>query len=1338
LSAVERDRQYRALLAELELDPDDRADLVRRGFTDEQIDLSGFKSVDRYQQLQNQFSELLPGITGNGQRLIVSNAGYLCPVTNSDGLIVACQVRLRTLPTSESNRYRWLSGNGQTLHLYPENSKVGGELPLAIHLPQKLSKVTIGICEGIGAKPFLASQRLGIPFIGAAGGQHAGSPQLFKSSLQQIEEALWQIAQENGLTSTGKPRLRNQEEPQSSVNEGNQSKIEQKYQPQSPNIGIEPANSVTKPQSSYLTSNSSQWLKRKLSACLATTRNSTDSKCNLSEILSCQPAESQSQFQVELVITPDAGDIVNPSVMKRWHSVVELLEQWGWSVTFAWWSQTTKDDSDIDELDDLSKIEFISPPEFWEIAKEAPKRAEQEEKERQHWLKIEAEDAIYEKLTTIQEKPWKAINTPKINLEELLVEPGAIYIVSSAKGTHKTNALVPVVGKHDRVLAWFNRIALGREECNRIGIVWKDDLTMSSNKHKRGFCADSSFQFDPKILSDRGLLIGDECDQVFSHMFGSTCNQDGKRPLILATLEAHINAAIHGGGMALFMSADVTQREIDYVKALAPKGCPVRLIVNEYKPERGTVFFDTSDKPDGKIEALLELLEEGIPCFVIDDIKNGVRGCKSIAEYVRSVHPEWSEEIVEINSDTSGDPLIIEYLKTINESSKKTRLLCCSPSVVSGISIENGHFGGVFGFLNGILTVSEGSQAIARVRGAKTLHIWAAERGLAYEANRATDPEEIKAWYRRNYEANSRHLLSFKADYQPMTGEWESPHFDLFCKNAAYRNLCMGRLRDRLQDRLVEEGYQLVIQHDEGSDMVKKGLKDGWGKIELAEAQAIAAASILSDAELEALQYRLTPLTQEEKLDLQKTLLLKWFGQELIDKITYKHSSGELLTGYAAMALKNERGVYRQQLENYHLLVSDESEAAHKDVAAEAKQSRHNKGRFPGDIRWRTRQKKAREWLGLKKFLDPEKWWTPRDYAPECQKARSKASMLKDCLNLAVEKISDAQIFSELIRQLGLDLEKEWVPVKPGQKRYKRRRISAQSWNNAELYVAHQRNLKAEKEVETEVVSPPEACDSECATLITPPSIYIESSFLGGGDHDLSQVEQVQIFTQRLDGLIEVNPKVTQIGACDSECANLITPPNIYTQPPFLGGGDHDLSQVDKAETELVSPPEPCDSACATLITPLRPPRGWFEPTALDPTDEERSHADDIVQEIFQMLHFCESPADFAAVLDAYPGDLVDEAIAIDDSERVQRLIADWTVAANAAAAANAAQRKISDYDPGEEVWAWFPNTRVGWLKGTVKWSIDVLISVKSGFMETFISVNEDDWIAPGDWVMSG
>jgi hypothetical protein len=915
----------------------------------------------------------------------------------------------------------------------------------------------------------------------------------------------------------------------------------------------------------------------------------------------------------EIILAPDGGAVSNPNVLSAYKRSWKLFTKLGYQVRVAWWGQVTKDKPDVDELDSLEAIKLITPKHFWDIVNHARQQAERDEKLRQERLKREAEDAIYEKLTTIQEKPWKVINTPKINLEELLTESGAIYIVSSAKGTHKTNALIPVVASHDRVLAWFNRVALGREECNRIGLTWKDDASSYSNKNKRGFCADSSFQFDPKALSPKGLLLGDECDQVFAHIFGSTCNKDGKRPLILATLEAHIDAAIHGGGMALFMSADVSQRDIDYLKALAPEGCPVRVIVNEYKPPRGRALFDMSNSPDGKIEELLMALEAGIPCFLIDDIKNGVKGCKSIAEYIRTVHPEWSSKIVEINSDTSGDPFIIDYLKHINEASKQTLLLACSPSVVSGISIENGNFGGVFALLNGILTVSDASQAIARVRGAEEIHLWAAEEGLAYEANGSTDPDEIKDWYRRNYEANCKHLLSFRAEYQPITGEWASPHFDLFCKNAAYRNLCMSRLRERLQTRLIEEGYDLIIREDVGSDMVKDALKDCWHKIELAEAQAIANARILSEAELEALQFKTTPLTPEEKLDLQKTLLLKWFGQELIEATTYEHDSGAVLTGYAAMALKNERGVYRQRLENFYLLASDEGEAISKDIAAEMSQLKHNHGRFPGDIRWRSRQRKARAWLGLPQFLNPEKWYEPNDYRAIGQKAKSKAPMIKDCLNLSVDKISDGQIFGEFMSQLGLELDKEWAAVKPGQRRFKRRRISASSWRFAQMYVQYQEQIKAEREAST---SPQLSHEELCQSDHPPQYLYTESSFRGGVITEESQVEQVEMLTQQLDGSIQLRDNVV----CDSGCANLITPPSIYSETSFLGGGDQDLSQGVG----------------------------------------EALQGGSSVEELAEALEFCETPDLLAAVAQGYELSQVQEAIALQDGQPRRQQLTAW------------------------------------------------------------------------------
>jgi hypothetical protein len=44
----------------------------------------------------------------------------------------------------------------------------------------------------------------------------------------------------------------------------------------------------------------------------------------------------------------------------------------------------------------------------------------------------------------------------------------------------------------------------------------------------------------------------------------------------------------------------------------------------------------------------------------------------------------------------------------------------------------------------------------------------------------------------------------------------------------------------------------------------------------------------------------------------------------------------------------------------------------------------------------------------------------------------------------------------------------------------------------------------------------------------------------------------------------------SQVEVCDSECASLITPPRIYIQPSFLGGGDQDLSQEAEAFIEVL------------------------------------------------------------------------------------------------------------------------------------------------------------------------
>ncbi len=183
LPAIERDRLYNQLLNQLPLHPDDRADLHRRGISDEQIKAWGIRSVEQWQPLTQELSHALPGLSLDGRSLITPRPGYLCPIRDVDGLIVGFQIRARA---SDGGRYYWLTGktkkrpNGPTPHLS------NGELPLVVHRPEQVQREAIPLVEGTGAKPFVLAQKLGLVTIGAAGGQFAASPETLKLTLEQL------------------------------------------------------------------------------------------------------------------------------------------------------------------------------------------------------------------------------------------------------------------------------------------------------------------------------------------------------------------------------------------------------------------------------------------------------------------------------------------------------------------------------------------------------------------------------------------------------------------------------------------------------------------------------------------------------------------------------------------------------------------------------------------------------------------------------------------------------------------------------------------------------------------------------------------------------------------------------------------------------------------------------------------------------------------------------------------------------------------------------------------------------------------------------------------------
>jgi hypothetical protein len=279
LPSQERDRLYRLLLAQLSLHPADRSDLHRRGLTDEQIEAWGVRSVEQWQRLDQELPHELTGVSLDGRSLITPRPGYLCPIRDAEGLIVGFQIRSRNAEDTQGSsagedsparlpRYSWLTGrtkkrkNGPTPHL------PNGELPLSVHRPfdfaqgspELIKREAIALVEGVGAKPLILAQKLGLVTIGAAGGQFASSPQTLRLAL---------------------------------------------------------------------------------------------------ETLGCKGVE----------FYPDAGAVQNKDILRQYRATWKLLKAWGYEVRICWWGQEDKRvHRDIDELEDLSLIQFLSISEFEAIA----------------------------------------------------------------------------------------------------------------------------------------------------------------------------------------------------------------------------------------------------------------------------------------------------------------------------------------------------------------------------------------------------------------------------------------------------------------------------------------------------------------------------------------------------------------------------------------------------------------------------------------------------------------------------------------------------------------------------------------------------------------------------------------------------------------------------------------------------------------------------------------------------------------------------------------------------------------------------------------------------------
>jgi hypothetical protein len=895
---AKRDEYYRDILAQLNLCQEDKADLVRRGFTDEQIIKSNFKSVVKWQKLDKTYPGNLPGINSRGDGLITHTPGYICPITNSDGLIVGLQVRKRVLAEGESDRYYFLSTNS--------NIRVNDQIPLAV-FPS--SNGRIALVEGVGAKPFLTRERLNASVIGSAGANWASSKTHLERDLQKLGakpgDEIIIVPDAGSVCNTG---VANQYKRTSEVLRS---------------LGFTPVFC---------------WWGQVY-------KSFGDIDELPPERLADISCLSIAEFQALCIkwggLIPSAGTGFRPTATIDYSERVASAQKRLHTLSYP-------TDLLCDPTQKYLPNLVGQIPTKGSVLLKSPKGSG-----KSHQIKLIKDLCCghwEEKVICpeVPELPPEQLDLFATNKQSL---PASEPIVEKVWN--------PGLGMN--FISINARIALGREQAIRWEFTYIEDADIDGkeefgvklatesiieNIKEIGLCADSLAKLKHRDWSNT-LIVIDEIELVLNHVSTSSTCRD-KRSEILQVIEDKIRESLDNGGLLIGADADITDVTADYLKAIAPNHPPF-IVRHDFKGDPWEINFYT-----GKRDMVLSQIEshlEDDQCEPIALAVDNQKEAESLSLHLTRKYPHLAREtggLIRIDSRVTQQDYGKEFVKRPNESIEKfqPKILIYTPSLGVGCSIDIHHFGRVYGLFFGNLEPSQCRQMLARVRQSVPRTVWAKIRaGNSEDETTSYLPEVIKKRL-FNYhdtamvpleQALSKAMALVQAagidnpedkDILPVLietlqkmqgtdGSWNNPHIDLYCNQVARRNFSLSQLAVQLRQELLEEGH--VIIDEEGDEKTEAGDAVSAGKEEIkrSDANLTAIAEDIPFEDAQELRRKAARTTEEE---------------HKINKAFLKHDLPELdiTSDFVYKSVHKDNGRWLAQAKLYWHLQNREA-LAHKD-----------------------------------------------------------------------------------------------------------------------------------------------------------------------------------------------------------------------------------------------------------------------------------------------------------------------------------------------------------------------------------------------------------------------
>lgn len=1004
LSATDRDTHYRAILQQLRLTDSDRKHLLERGFTPEQIQQDGYRSIGRWEDVGTNYPSNLPGILSNGV-VNAFSSGIICPIHNEDGLIVGCQIRLSK--EVENGRYRWLtsatkkSPNGATPHL-------NGELPIAVFEPEELKDNSIWVAEGIGFKASLLRYRLGVPVLGAASGRFNTSPEATKAAVEYLSE---------------------------------------KYQTKVLTFAVDAGDVANRDGVPYRWLQQFEFFSKLGYKCRIAWWGQVNK--NSGDIDELNPKQystirylSVAEFKAFCI---KYGGLEKPKEISN-------------AVPFSYEERVATAQKLLTTLQTPAEI-ICDPtqkylpnlvgriPTSGLVGLKAPKgsgKSYQIKQIKNHCC------GYWEEKTIIPDAP------------ELPPEQLEMFGSSIKKQQKEKPEVKPQVerifhqGLGMKFLSINARIALGREQAIKWEFTWIEDADLDGkeefgeklattsiieNLDEIGLCWDSLGKVFGRDWSNTMVVI-DELELGLNHLVTSSTCRD-RRSFILLTIEKKLKECLDNDGLIVVADADLTDCSLDYLTAITPGHTPF-IVSHDFKGDPWEVDFYT-----GKRDELLTQIDDWLSdenCEPIAVTLDNQLEAESLCNYLIKKYPYLKNEVgglIRIDSKVTQTDFGKDFVKRPNQNIEKykPKALFYTPSLGVGCSIDTPHFKRVFGLFYGNLEPSQCRQSLARVREAVPRTVWAKARGMTPE-NEPTSylPEAIKQRL-FSFGDTSHKLIDLAVDMakaevgadatdkelfpklievlQGMMapdGSWNNPHVDLYCNQIARRNYAMNQLAVQLREELKEEGHRVNDCETEGSTNAGDAVKDGKEEIKLREAHKTATAPDVTIEDAQRIRRKASRSDEDEHSATKAFLKRELPGVELT-------------TDFVHQAIYKDKRKSLNQVKLHWWVLNADAVAFEDKKEWQQKLKQFSQGvPFLPDVRTYSPKVKAIHECGVFNWIKPDDFETEYSNGSEdAQKFLNRSlkvkKLIKTALGITVTKDSrPIELVKRILDRLGLGM----------------------------------------------------------------------------------------------------------------------------------------------------------------------------------------------------------------------------------------------------------------------------------------------------------------------------